>query len=205
MKKANDYFEMMDRLASYSADAAEMLENILKNFNPEQIDQNRQDIHAIEHAADGARHEILTKLSREFITPLERDDILQLVQIIDDVTDALDEVVINLYMFNIRTLSADTLKLSALVLRCVHALEAAVAQLRHFKKTEPLAELLIEVNTIESEADTVYTEAMRSLFTSGADPLHILGQREVYECLESCCDLCEHAADVIENIVMKNT
>ena len=95
--------------------------------------------------------------------------------------------------------------MAALVTRCVKALHTAIMEFRHFKKSETLKPLLIEVNTIESEADCVYIEALRALFTSGDEPLRILGVREIYHGLETCCDLCEHAADVIENTVMKNT
>ena len=205
MKKQNDYFEMMERLAGFGERTADLLTDILNGFDASQIQARRDEMHRLEHEADEARHETLRKLSREFITPIERDDILQLVQIIDDVTDAIDEVVINLYTYDIRRIPPDALKLAGLVTRCVKALHAALAELRHFKKSETLKPLLIEVNSIESEADGVYTEALRALFTSGEEPLIILGVREIYHGLESCCDLCEHAADVIENTVMKNT
>ncbi|NLO86702.1 MAG: DUF47 family protein [Clostridiales bacterium] len=205
MKKPNDYFVMMENLISYGGKAAELLITILTDFDPSKIQENRVKMHNLEHEADEARHLILNKLSREFITPIERDDILSLVQIIDDVTDSIDEVVINLYMFNITSLPTETMDMASLVVRCVKALEDAVKELHSFKKPEKLVKLLIEVNTVESIADEVYTEAMRALFTSAADTQTIIGIREIYECLESCCDLCEHAADIIENTIMKNS
>lgn len=196
---------MMENLISYGGKAAELLITILTDFDPSKIQENRVKMHNLEHEADEARHLILNKLSREFITPIERDDILSLVQIIDDVTDSIDEVVINLYMFNITSLPTETMDMASLVVRCVKALEDAVKELHSFKKPEKLVKLLIEVNTVESIADEVYTEAMRALFTSAADTQTIIGIREIYECLESCCDLCEHAADIIENTIMKNS
>ena len=203
--KKNDYFEMMETLVGFCTQSASYLYDYLANFDPEQIATRRAELHAIEHKADESRHGTLEKLSREFITPIERDDLLQLIQIIDDVTDAIDEVGINLYMYNLRSIPADTLKLADVVKRCTHALTEAVCELRHFKRSSTLQKLLVDVNTLESEADEIYIEAMRALTTSGQDATTIIGVREIYDCLENCCDLCEHAADVIENTVMKNT
>lgn len=205
MKRQNDYFEMMENQVVYCVKASKLLTAILGDFQPQHIALKRAEMHHIEHEADNVRHDALRKLAREFITPIERDDILQLVQIIDDVTDAIDEVVIDLYMYDVRSLPTHALGMAQLVARCVNALEAAVKELRHFKKSETLTNLLIEVNSIESEADEAYVEAMHALFSLEKDPLRAFGVKEIYDSLESCCDLCEHAADVIENTVMNNT
>ena len=205
MKQKNDYFSMMTDLCAYSMKAADKLTSCLTNFAPDRIQCELKEMHEIEQAADEARHVLLKKLSREFITPIERDDILRLVQIIDDVTDAIDEVVIKLYMFNVSDVPPEALKLADLVARCVKALWHSVSEFRHFKKSEKLNKWIVEVNNIESEADGAYIEAMHALFASKRDAMITLGIREVYDCLESCCDLCEHAADAIEYIVLANT
>ena len=171
-KKSNNYFELIKKQTSYCVEASNLLEEILCKFHAESINAYRTQMHEIEHTADEIRHDILNKLSTEFITPIDQDDILRLVQIIDDITDGLDE---------------------------------AAGELKNFKKPGPLHALLVRVNDIESEADTIYTEAIHSLFGSSIDYKTLLGAKTVYEGLEHCCDLCEHAADVIEQIVIKNT
>ena len=205
MKHQNDYFEMMENQVEYCVRAAKLLTDILGDYKPQHIALRRAEMHKIEHEADNVRHDALQKLAREFITPIERDDILQLVQIIDDVTDAIDEVIIDLYMYDVKSLPSHALGMAQLVTRCVGALETAVKELRHFKKTDTLRGMLIEVNTLESEADEAYVEAMHALFAVEKDPIRAFGVKEIYDSLESCCDLCEHAADVIENTVMNNT
>lgn len=202
--KKNDYFDMMEELVGFSARAARLLLDYLTDFNAEQIEKKSEELHKIEQEADEAKHQALAMLMREFITPIERDDIFRLIQIIDDVTDAIDDVAINLYMYNIRSIPRDAISLAALVERCTKALAETMKELRHFKRSTTLQPLIVKVNSIESEADGVYIKAMRALITSGGDPLVIMGVREVYACLESCCDLCEHAADVIENTIMMN-
>ncbi len=204
-KKKNNYFEMMSKQTGYCVTAAELLEKMLCNFNAKDIDSIREEIHEIEHKADKQHHKILTKLAAEFITPIDQEDILRLVQIIDDVTDALDEVVLEFYMYNLNTLPAGANEFSKVVTKCVKALHASVEELKNFKKPAKLREYLVEVNTIESDADVLYTEAIHKLFAADSDAKSLIANKAIYESLENCCDLCEHAADVIEQIIIKNT
>ena len=205
MKQKIDYFKMMQEQIALSAKAAKLLNQMLTNYRPEDADNNRILMHKIEHDGDEVRHDALRHLSREFITPIERDDILQLVQIIDDVTDAIEDVAIYLYMYNVTALPANALVMCALVERCVDALQKSIGELHNFKRSDTLKPLLVEVNDVESEADDAYLEAMRDLFTMEQTPTAYHGIKAIYDALESCCDLCERAADVIENVVMKNT
>lgn len=204
-KKRNDYFELLQRQTAYCVEASNLLEDILCQFSAESVGAYRTQMHELEHRADGVHHDILEKLSTEFITPIDQEDILRLVQIIDDITDALDEVILDVYMYRIDVIPERTADLSRIVNRCVKALHEATAELKSFKKPEKLRQLLVKVNDIEIEADGVYMEAIYALFGSELDGKALLGAKAVYEGLENCCDLCEHAADVIEQVIIKNT
>lgn len=204
-KKNNDYFELIKKQTSCCVEASNLLEEILCKFNTDSINAYRKQMHEIEHRADGVHHDILNKLSTEFITPIDQEDILHLVQIIDDITDALDEVILDIYMYHIDVIPPRTAELSKIVNRCVKALDEAASELKNFKKRDALHALLIKVNDIEIEADQIYTDAIYELFGSDANEKTLLGSKAVYEGLESCCDLCEHAADVIEQVIIKNT
>lgn len=204
-KKNNDYFALIQKQSSYCVEASNLLEEILCEFHAGSVNAYRTQMHEIEHTADGVHHDILNKLSTEFITPIDQEDILRLVQIIDDITDALDEVILDVYMYHIDVIPEKTAELSKIVNRCVKALHEATGELKSFKKPEKLRDLLIKVNDIEIEADNIYLDAIHQLFGSSADVKTLLGAKAVYEGLESCCDLCEHAADVIEQVIIKNT
>lgn len=204
-KNKNDYFKLMEQQVEYCVQASELLEQILCNFSTQDLSSQREKIHEIEHKADEIHHDILRRLSAEFITPIDQEDILRLVQIIDDVTDALDEVVLEFYMFHIEKMPMNAPELSKIVNRCVKALYEAVKELKNFKKPEALRTLLVEVNTIESEADSMYVETIHTLFGNEVDSKVLISSKSIYESLENCCDLCERAADVIEQIIIKNT
>ena len=204
-KKNNDYFKLIEEQTSYCVAASNLLEEILCKFHADSINAYRDQMHALEHKADDVHHDILTKLSTEFITPIDQEDILRLVQIIDDITDALDEVILEFYMYHVDTIPEKAPELSKIVNRCVCALHEASKELKNYKKPEALRKLLVKVNDIETEADDIYLEAVHELFSSSVDGRVLLGTKAIYESLENCCDLCEHAADVIEQVVIKNT
>lgn len=204
-KVKNDYFKLMEEQSAYCVAAAELLEEILTKATAENIAEYKDKMHDIEHRADGIHHDILARLTAEFITPIDQEDIVELVQLFDDITDAIDEVVIKEFMYNVKSLPFAG-ELSNCVNRCTKALQVACGELKNFKKPAKLLELLVDVNHVEEEADGVYIKAVHELFVDPEiDFKTLIGRKEMYESLENCCDLCEHASDVIEQIIIKNT
>lgn len=202
-KKQVDYFALLQEQTAYCVQASELLETIFGSFQATQIPAYRRQMHEIENTADHLRYEILQKLSTAFITPIDQEDILRLVQIVDDITDAIDEVIQDVYMYRMEQIPREVVHLSHVVNRCVKALHEAVGELKHFKKPEKLHALLGRINEIETEADRIYTEAIHELFGHGEDDRSLWGIVAVYGALEDCCDLCEHAADGMEQIIVK--
>ncbi len=204
-KIKNDYFNLIQQQVSFCVDAANLLAQIMANYNTINIDEEREKMHQIEHKGDELHHDILRRLSREFITPIDQEDILGLVQIIDEITDAIDEVVIEFYMYHINSIPEDAVTLAKIMSKCVAALYEAAGEMHNFKKPEKLRALLVEVNTIESDADNCFVDAIHNLFGRDITAKELVGIKSIYESLEDCCDQCEHAADVIERIIIKNT
>ncbi len=204
-KHNNNYFELVQKQTAFCVEASNLLEEILYKFHAGNIRDYCTQMHEIENRADEVHHDILNKLSTEFITPIDQEDVLRLVQIIDDITDALDEVILDMYMYHVDVIPEKTVELSCVVNSCIKVFHEATAELKNFKKPEKLRQLLIKVNDIETEADRIYTDAIYALFGSNADGKALFGAKAVYEGLEHCCDLCEHAADIIEQVIIKNT
>ncbi len=204
MAKGNDYFALIRSQTACCVQAAELLTQVFRNYSFSTLPEQKKQIHLIEHQADEIQHDILQKLSTEFITPIEQEDIVHLVQIVDDVTDALDNVLLECYMYHINFLPAGAQDFSERVLACVRKLHEAIGELKNFKKPTKLHDLLVEVNTMESKADDVYVEALHRLFSQPADVRELLGGKAIFDSMEACCDQCEHAADVIDQIIMKN-
>ncbi|MBP3436649.1 MAG: DUF47 family protein [Clostridia bacterium] len=204
-KNKNDYFKLIEEQMSFPVAAADLLQEIFANATNENIDVYRTQIHKIEHQADTVHHDILGRLSTEFITPIDQEDILRLVQLIDDITDALDETVIDMYKYCVAKMPSSAADFCGHVIACVKALDNAIKELKNFKKPELLRKLLIEVNTEESTADVAYNTIIHQLFMEEENAKVLFAQKEVFDSLEKCCDLCEDAADIIEQIIMRNT
>ena len=204
-KHSFDYFEAFVKAVDSSCAAASLLNDTLRNFDPDRLEESMTAMHKIEHAADGDKHRMMKVLIREFLPPIEREDVTELTQKIDDVTDALEDVLVKIYTFNIRTIRPEALEFMDIIVACCCSLKKAVQEFRNFKNPKKLRSLLVEVNTIESEADAAYMEAIHHLFGTESDFKRLIGAKAIFDCLEECCDLCEHAADVMDLIIIKNT
>lgn len=204
-KKGNDYFEMMAELVTYSCDAASLLNEILKDFNAAQLEEKLEKMHEIEHTADLKKHDMMNKLVKEFITPIERGDIIELSHQIDNVTDAVEDVLVRLYMFNITSLRSEALEFCSIIIESCTKLKKLMDEFRNYKKSTTIRDLIIDINALEEEADRLYTKSMRNLFTTSTDPIEIITWKDNFYFFEKCCDACEAAADVIECVIMKNS
>lgn len=204
-KKTNEYFLLIEQQAAICVEAAALLENILTEYSAAGMAVRRVEMHAVERRADGICHDIRNRLSAAFITPIDQEDILHLAQLLDDVTDALDEVALECYMFRLAELPAGAPAFAGLTRWCVGKLCEAAIELRNFRSSGRLRALLAEVNTLEEQADDAYATAIHDLFAEDAAPRTLIAGKAVFDCMEACCDLCGHAADVMDQIIIKNT
>ncbi|WP_130862086.1 DUF47 domain-containing protein [Bacilliculturomica massiliensis] len=204
-KRDMDYFDGFVSLVNYSCEAAAFLENIVEHYDPGCLNEKMKEIHAIEHQADIEKHLMMQKLAKEFITPIEREDIMSMAHEIDNVTDAIEDVVMQMYMFNIRSIRKEAEAMTRIIINCCDALRSALKEFHNFRKSESIHKLIIEVNRLEEEGDRTYTEAVRQLYQEKTDVLEIMGWTRIFECMEKCCDVCENVSDVIESVIMKNS
>lgn len=204
-KKTNEYFLLIEQQAAICVEAAALLENILTEYSAAGMAVRRVEMHAVERRADGICHDIRNRLSAAFITPIDQEDILHLAQLLDDVTDALDEVALECYMFRLAELPVGAPAFAGLTRRCVGKLCEAAIELRNFRSSGRLRALLAEVNTLEEQADDAYATAIHDLFAEDAAPRTLIAGKAIFDCMEACCDLCGHAADVMDQIIIKNT
>lgn len=189
----------------YSVGAAHLLERVMRDFDPLLIREKLDDMHKVEHAADEKKHEVLDALVKAFITPIEREDIILLSQNIDEVTDKIEDVMLRLYYNNIQSIRPDSLELVSIVVKSCDMVKLMLKEFASFRHSKSLRDHIIAINTLEEQADQVFVTSMRELHTTCTDLVEIICWREVYFYLEKCTDACEHVADVVEQIVMKNS
>lgn len=201
-----NYFDAFERLAEFACKEAVMLNDILRSYNLEEMDENVRIVHEIENEADLENHQIYKHLADEFVPPIEREDIVTLANHLDDIVDYIDDVVQGLYMFNIKEIEGPALEMAELVEKACTALYTAIKDFRNFKKSKTLDQMLISVNDYEEDADKLYFSAIHDLFAKcGSEPLHVMSWYHIMVRLERCVDAAEDAATTVSTIIMKNT
>ena len=204
-KQDSFYFDSFYSCIDYSCQAAHLLDEVMRTFSPGDIGERLAEMHAIEHGADVKKHELLNVLAKAFITPIEREDILLLSQNIDEVTDKIEDVLLRLYCNNVQRIRPDALKLSEVVIRCCEEAKSMLEEFTQFRHSKTLHGRIVHINTMEEEADEIFISSLRSLHTTCSDPLEVIVWREIYTFMERCVDACEHVADTVESVVMKNS
>jgi predicted phosphate transport protein (TIGR00153 family) len=204
-KKDNNYFNMFSDIAGDAIIAAHQLEKTVKNYNPDKIEKLNKTMHEIEHGADLKKHEMMKMLVAEFITPIEREDIATLSYMLDNVLDNIEEVYQMFFMFNVKEMRAEAIDFVDLIVRATEAMKACFDELENFRKSDLIAKKIVEVNVIEEIADSLYFKTVRELFTKEKDPMHVMVWLRLFDGFERICDACEHVADTIGSVIMKNS
>lgn len=204
-KKRDDYYFLgFIRLVEFSNQAAELLRDIINNYDHTKLSELKDKMHYIEHSADLEKHLLIEKLAKEFITPIEREDIIDIAQKIDDVTDAIEDVLIRLYMYDVKEINQNLREFADVICSCCQALTNTVNEFANFKRSNTLKDAIIAVNNFEEVGDRLYITSVHELFTSNLDTRDLIVWEVLYDLVEKCCDSCENVADAIETVIMKN-
>lgn len=204
-KKDHDYFAMLVEGVNYACEAATMLKTTFENFEPEKLQENINKVHHVEHTADMAKHDMMEKLVKEFITPIDREDILELADVIDDVTDDLEEILLKLYMYDIKELKEEALEFVDIIVRCCGEIKVMMEEFSNFRKSKAIGATIVSINDMEEEGDKLYFKAMHRLYANSSDPVELMKWTPMYEHLELCCDSCEKVAKVVERVILSNS
>ena len=190
-KKQDDfYFQNFIECAGYSCQAAHLLKEILSDFRPEDTKMRLDELHKIEHEADMKKHELSDRLTKAFITPIEREDIAALSEQIDDLTDKIEEVFIRIYINNVKAIRPEALKMLELVIQCCEEVCGLMREFANFRRSKELKDRIIQINSLEEEADRLYIASMHSLHSEEKDVLAVIAWREIYSYLETCLRAC---------------
>ena len=194
------FFDLFDAQATKVLEAAHALMDLARNFD--QIEEKARHIKVLETQADHITHDIIDKLNRTFITPFDREDIHALASALDDVLDNIEGVSSRFALFQIRSVTPETVQLISIIEQACGAIRDAVAQMRDMKR---INEYCIQINHLENEADHISRNVTAKLFLEAADFRELIKWKEIYGRLEATTDDCEDVANILEGIVVKNT
>lgn len=202
LPKEDKFFDLFDRQAENLVRAAEFYRKCINEatLSPEQV----REMHEFEHYGDEVTHTIINTLNETFITPFDREDILALANRMDDIIDNLYLLLNRFYLYKITKPTDFSKKLAGTIEHSTRALQKAVATLRSNKHMKDTLRHCVEINRLENEGDVLRDEAISDLFANEKDPIVVIKQKELYEIAEVTTDFCEHVANMVESILVKN-
>ena len=196
------FFDYFNEHAGHAVLAAAELKALLADLSDPEA--RRRNIERHEKQADQITHHTMQLLHQTFITPLDRDEIHQLITTMDDVLDLMEDIAQCLFLYDVRAVTPEAQRLAEICVACTEKVRDAVARLESMDNTDAILKLCAEIDRLEADADYVMRSAMAKLFREEPDAKEIIKQKEIYQLLESVTDKCEDIANLIEGIVLEN-
>jgi predicted phosphate transport protein (TIGR00153 family) len=194
-----EFFDLFERAGGNIERAARLLDEMLAEY-PERRGLAR-DILVCEQDGDQITHDIIRRLNQTFVTPIDREDILQLASALDDIVDYTEEVADYLGLYRIEAPMVQAQRLAGVLRAAAEQIAQATGLVRGFKN---ISEQTVEIHRLENEADRIVREAIASLFEVGIDPMVVIRWKDIFERLENAIDSTETAAYILEGILIKN-
>jgi predicted phosphate transport protein (TIGR00153 family) len=196
------FFDYFNEHAGHAVLAAAELKALLADLSD--LEVRRRNIERHEKQADQITHHAMQLLHQTFITPLDRDEIHQLITTMDDVLDLMEDIAQCLFLYDVRAVTPEAQRLAEICVACTEKVRDAVARLESMDNIDAILKLCAEIDRLEADADYVMRSAMAKLFREEPDAKEIIKQKEIYQLLEAVTDKCEDIANLIEGIVLEN-
>lgn len=190
---------MLEQVGRNIHRAAELLDEMLATY-PDSV-HLAGEIRELEHAGDQITHDLIDRMNTTFVTPIEREDVLQLASALDDVLDYIDEVADFLGLYGIEAPMDQAQQLAGIVAKATAELAVALPMLQGFGD---IRTQVVEIHRLENDGDAVVRGAIASLFQPGVDPIAVIRWKDIFERLEQAIDSTERAAYILEGILIKN-
>lgn len=190
-----------------SANLISLGEKLVEALNTDDLNRRKElfkDIEDLEHTGDEITHQIHLELSKNFITPFDREDIHRLASALDDIADYIHGSASRIDLYQVTEITPPIKELASLILQACQDLNKAIHELRDLKNVRIIADSCVRINSIENQADYVFDKAVSELFMYEKDAVKLIKYKEILSALEDATDMCEDAANVLESILVKN-
>ena len=196
------FYNLFEQDTSNLVAAAEILVDLFDNY--ENVEAKARQLKDLEHKGDTITHDIIQRLHRTFVTPIDREDITLLANSLDDVMDLIEAAGRTAHLYSIAQPTERAQELARIVAKVTHKLNEAMPCLRRHDQFPRIIKQCVEINTLENEADDVEHAALAELFeVCHLNACEVIKWREIYEHLENATDRGEDVANVLEGIVLK--
>lgn len=203
LPKEHSFFDFFEEHASKCVEGARLLLQLLEKVD--MAEALAKEIKEVEHAGDTITHHTLERLHKTFITPIDRDEIHQLISGLDDILDFIEAVSERMALYEITEVTPEAQEMGQVVLHATEQVQEAVRGLRRLQYPMEMLQICVEINRLENAGDAALRKAMARLFKEhSSDPIYVMKWKEIYEFLEEVTDACEDVANIIEGVVLEH-
>ena len=195
------FFDLFEESARNLVNAAGLLAELIGKW--ENVEEKVREITDLEHHGDEITHRIIAQLHATFVTPIDREDIAQLADRMDDVMDLIEGAAVDMLIYEVKRPTERVQELADILVRTTSEVSAAIPRLRRRNRLNKIPEHCIEINRLENEADRVVRAALAELFHDQVDLADVIKWREIYDHMETATDRCEDIANVLEGVMIK--
>lgn len=202
--KDKKFFPLFEEASANLVQLASILHEAV-NLPLKERNELFQKIDELEQKGEDITRQTNLELSRNFITPFDREDIHALITSIDYVADNLHGASSRMRLYQVDKITKSIRKLTEINLEACHHIDNAVQELRDLKKMKNITSACAKISKLESKSDNVYDKAVADIFENETDAKNIIKYKEVLSVLETATDKCKRVASVLESITVKHS
>ncbi|WP_256761767.1 DUF47 domain-containing protein [Cohnella sp. WQ 127256] len=202
-KKKDIFFKTLEEMADIIHETVDRFATYVNGDLPN-VTAFAKEMKDFEHKGDKCTHIILTELNKTFITPIEREDIMELIKKLDDVLDGIEACASRFEMYQVTKSDPYIRNFADCLRRCSEEIKGAIYLLSQ-KKLLAIQPHCVKINELENEADDLMRQGIKHLFQNVKDPIELIKHKEIYERLEQTTDSCEDVANTLQSIIMRNS
>lgn len=198
------FFDLLESAAGNVYQASQLFDLEIRTGDPVRFAELRRQMKDLEHIGDDLTREIMDRLNQTFVTPIDREDIMELAHAIDDVVDKIHAVCERLILYRISHVMPAVTEMSSIIVEGSGEILHLIRSLRNMSNQKEIRDRIRRVHTLENKADSIYHAALAQIFENPKDPIELIKWKELLEQIEDATDKIELVAKVIGSTVMKN-
>jgi len=199
--KEEGFFDLFEELVNKIEEGGELFLDLVEHY--EYSDQKIAKLKELEHEADDITHRTYEKMHKTFLTPIDREDIYDLVNKMDSILDMVEASAARMSLYKVKVPASEIIDQAMILNKAIKKVKYIVYAMRNMKNAKMILDTCVEIHTLENEGDIVMRTTISRLFECEKDPIELIKWKEIFERIEESIDICEDVSNIVEGIVLK--
>lgn len=199
--KEEGFFDLFEELVNKIEEGGDLFLDLVEHY--EYSDQKIAKLKELEHEADVITRNTYEKMYKTFLTPIDREDIYDLVNKMDSILDMVEASATRMSLYKVKVFASEIIDQARILNKAIKKLKCIVYAMRNMKNAKMILDNCVELHTLENEGDIVMRMTISRLFDCEKDPIELIKWKEIFERIEESIDICEDVSNIVEGIVLK--